>query len=242
MRNKKLFALLAVVLFVTAMTSAQTADEIIGKYLTAIGGKEQISQITSVYMEGSLDAMGNQGTIKITQVNGKGQKQEIDVMGTQVVMCVTDSLGWQINPMSGNYSAETVSDDQYKATRDQIYLGGPFVKDYAAEGYKVELQGQETVADVNAYKIQVISPSNVTYLYYFHPETAYLIRTVLTGEMMGQVMNIETTFSDYQKTDVGYVLPYSIETNYGGQFFLVTKLSKVEINQPVDLAIFAKPL
>ena len=60
--------------------------------------------------------------------------------------------------------------------------------------------------------------------------------------MMGQVMNIETTFSDYQKTDVGYVLPYSIETNYGGQFFLVTKLSKVEINQPVDLAIFAKPL
>lgn len=241
MKTCRILTFLAVAFFGTAYVSAQTAEEIISKYLTAIGGKEQISQINSLYMEGSLDVMGNWGSMKITQVNGKGQKQEIDVMGTQVVMCVTDTSGWQINPMSGNYSAEDMPKEQYLATRDQIYIGGPFVRDYAAEGYKVELLGQETVGDINANKLQVVSPENTTYVYYFEPDTGYLIRTVLSGEMMGQAMNIETNYSNYQKADNGFATPYTIETNYGGQFMLITKIEKLELNKEIDPAVFAKP-
>ena len=72
--------------------------------MNALGGKDQIAQISSVLYEGTLDVMGSQGTVKTTLLNGKGYKQEIDVMGTVVVMCYTDSMGWQINPMGGNYN------------------------------------------------------------------------------------------------------------------------------------------
>jgi hypothetical protein len=241
MKNTRLLTVIAVSLLGAAFASAQTTDEIIGKYLNAIGGKDQVGQISSLYMEGTMDAMGNQGTIKITQVNGRGYKEEIDVMGTQVVFCYTDSTGWQIYPMTGNYGAETMSESQYQASRDQIFIGGPFVSDYLTKGYQVELLEPETVGNINAYRVKVVSPANAESIYYFDPETFYLIRMVQKAEMMGQVMDVVASYSDYQKAENGYAMPYSIETNYGGQVFLTVKIAKVEFNQPVDLAVFAKP-
>jgi hypothetical protein len=241
MKKIQFLSLAIIALFCITSVYAQSAEEIINKYMNAIGGKDQVTQVSSVYMEGTMDAMGNQGTFKTTLLNGKGFKQEIDVMGTSVTMCYTDSMGWQINPMTGNYSAETMPDNQYRAGKEQIYAGGLFVNDYLNKGYKVELAGQETVGMVNAYKINVMSPENVESFYFFDPESGYLIKLVQKSEMMGQSMDIILTFSDYQKPENGFAMPYTMETNYGGQFFLTAKINKVEINQPVETAIFLKP-
>lgn len=224
----------------TAFVSAQTADEIIAKYIASIGGTEQVSQISTMYIEGTLDVMGSQGSIKISRINGKAVKQEIDVMGTQVTMCFTDSTGWQINPMTGNYSAVDMAEAQYKAGRDDINLTGPFV-DFAARGFKAELVGQQTVGNVNAHKVVMTSPDNIATEYYFDPETGYLVQVVQNSEMGGQSMMIITTLLNYKKNDSGYAMPYTTETNYGGQFFLTANYNKVEINQPMDMAVFAKP-
>lgn len=234
-----LFALTSVLSI--SFATAQTADEIIANYIKAIGGKELITQLNSIYMEGTMDAMGNKGTYKTTLLNGKGFKQEIDVMGTQVVMCVTDSMGWQINPMSGNYNAEKMTDAQYLPAKNEIYAGGLFCTDYASKGYKVDLAGQETVISVNAWKVDVTAPDNNVTSYYFDPDTWYLIKTVVRAEMMGQSMDIATNYSNYKKMDNGFSTPSTVETNYGGQFFLTANFTKVELNNPVDLAIFAKP-
>ncbi|HEX2394763.1 MAG TPA: hypothetical protein VHI78_05415 [Bacteroidales bacterium] len=241
MKKIRFFILSVSALLFTTLISAQTAEEIIANYLNAIGGKDQICQITSVYTEGTLDAMGSTGVVKTTLVNGKGFKQEIDVMGTQVVMCYTDSMGWQINPMTGNYGAEKMPDPQFKSGRDNIFAGGPFVTDYASKGYKIELAGQETVVGVNAWKLNVTSPDNIESVYYFDPSNWYMIKMVQKAEMMGQPMDISIILSNYQKPENGYAMPFTMETDYGGQIFLTAKINKVEINQPVDPAIFAKP-
>ena len=185
--------------------------------------------------------MGNQGSIKITQVNGKGFKQEIDVTGTLMVMCYTDSMGWQINPMTGNYSADNMPESQYLAGKDNLFVGGPFISDYKAKGYSVELVGQETVGSANAYKIKVISPEKTESNYFFDPDSYLLLRISQSAEMMGQSMEVILTLSDYQKPENAYLMPFSIETNYGGQFFLVTKINKVEVNKPIEPAVFVKP-
>lgn len=241
MKTYKFLSLTIAALFCVVLMSAQTAEEIVDKYLNAMGGKDQISKVTSLYMEGSLDVMGSQGTVKTTQVNGKGYKQEIEVMGTSVIMCYNDSMGWQINPMAGNYSAEKMPDGQYLSGKDQLYIGGPFMTDYVAKGYKLELVGQEMTGMVNAHKIKVISPDNTESFYYFDPESGYLVKMVQNAEMGGQAMEIIITMSNYQKPENGFSMPYSMETNYGGQFFLVANITKVEINKEIDLAVFAKP-
>jgi hypothetical protein len=241
MKTFRLLSLVIPALICVSTISAQTAEEIIANYINAIGGKDQIGQITSLYMEGTMDVMGGQGTIKTTLLNGKGYKQEIDVMGTSVVMCYTDTAGWQINPMTGNYGAENMPEDQYKAGRDNIFAGGPLALDLSTNGYKIDLAGQENVGDVNAWKVNVLSPDSGATDYYFDPATWYVIKMVQKAEMMGQVMEIIITLADYQKPENGFAMPHSMETNYGGQFFLTAKINKVEVNQPVDPAIFAKP-
>jgi hypothetical protein len=240
MKTFKFIALSIITLLASQMVSAQTADEIVGKYVDAIGGKDQISKVNSMYLEGSLDVMGGTGTIKHTLLAGKGAKSEIDVQGTSVTMCVTDSAGWSINPMTGNYNAEYMPPEQYKASKDEIYVGGPFA-DFANRGYKLELDGQQTIGTINANKILVTSADSVTTQYFFDPETGYLIQAIQTSNMGGQSMDITVGYSDFRKTDAGIVVPYKIETNYGGQFFLTETVTKVDVNQPVDPAIFVKP-
>ena len=74
--------------------------------------------------------------------------------------------------------------------------------------------------------------------YYFDPTTYYVLQTVRTGEMMGQQMDVTTTYSDYQKTDYGWVVPRAMEVNMGGQFSINAKVNKVDVNVPVDPSIF----
>jgi len=240
MKAIKLLTMFVIAVMLPALAIAQTADEIIEKYIKALGGMEKISAVNSIYMEGVLDVMGNQGNVKTTVLNGKGYKQVIDVMGSQVIMCYTDSMGWQINPMTGNMSAEIMPASQYKSGRDQIFVASAVI-DYKSRGYKAEFLGKETVGTVSANKLQLLTPDNNSMVYYFDPETGYLIMTVQQAEMMGQFMQIVMTMSDYQMTNLGYAVPFKVDTNYGGQIALTAKYSKIELNKEIDPAVFAKP-
>ena len=55
---------------------------------------------------------------------------------------------------------------------------------------------------------------------------------------MGQQVEVKSTYSDFQKTDYGLVVPHSIEIDFGGQFTISLKIQKVEVNQAVDASIF----
>ena len=58
MKNWKHGLLLAVTLPVMIILHAQTADEIINKHFEAIGGKDKISQIKSIYTESTVQIQG----------------------------------------------------------------------------------------------------------------------------------------------------------------------------------------
>ena len=56
-----------------------------------------------------------------------------------------------------------------------------------------------------------------------------------------QDVDITTKYSDYRKTELGYVIPYAIDVDFGGQFGLTIAVKKVELNKTIDPAIFAMP-
>ena len=227
------------ILFSSLVGQAQTADEIISKYVDAIGGKDNLSKITSIYLENSLDVMGNESLSSTVILNGKGAKSISDVMGQKMVQCYTDKSGWMINPMAGSSDPVDMPAEQYNAGKSQIYIADILV-DYATRGYQVELLENENVGTVNAYKIKAVSPENITLNYFIDPTTYYIIKMTLSGNMMGQEMMITNTLSDYRKTEQGMVLPFRIEVDYGGQFSIVLNTKKVEFNKTIDPVIFEK--
>ena len=228
------FLLLAIATITVSVLNAQTVDEVIGKHITAIGGKDKLSQVKSLYAESSMEVMGSSVPQKEYLLEGKGFKSEVDFNGSNIISCYTDKGGWTVNPMAGGTSAEAMPDALYKAGKPQIYLAGALV-DYAAKGYKAELVGK----DGTNFKIKVTGDGNETY-YFVDPSTYYVTKSIIKSEVMGQAVDVTTTYSDYKKTDFGIVLPYTKNIDMG-MIQLAQKLDKVEVNKAIDPKIFELP-
>ena len=221
------------------IAKAQTADDIIAKHIDAIGGKDKISQVTSMYIESNTNVMNMDAPTKTYIVNGKGYRTESDFNGQSLVQVLTDKGGWAINPFAGAATATAMPDDEYQGRADDLNAIDPLVN-YADNGGKVALAGQEKVGDVNAYKIQFTNKYNKETDYFIDPSTWYIIKTVATANIMGQPATVTTTLSNFQKTDFGIVIPYSISTDTG-QFSLAITIQKVEVNKDIDPTIFDMP-
>ena len=77
-----LLASIAVIGFIKA--PAQTADEIVNKWEAAMGGKDKLTSIKTLYTEGELNIMNNAAPHKTYLVNGKGFRSESDFNGSKL--------------------------------------------------------------------------------------------------------------------------------------------------------------
>ena len=56
---------------------AQTADEVVDKYVTALGGKEKLLSLKSVKKVGGLNVQGTDVNVTITVLQGVGSRNDI---------------------------------------------------------------------------------------------------------------------------------------------------------------------
>jgi hypothetical protein len=229
------------ILVITALAGAvamqaQTADEIVSKHIAAMGGKDAISKVKSLVTESSISMMGGENPATTTILDGVGYKSEMEFNGTKIVQCVTDKGGWNINPMMGASDPTPLPEDQYKARKFDIYVGGALY-DYQDRGSKVEFLGKEG----DAYKIKLTTKDNIEFLYQIDANTYMLKSMVTKGDMQGQPVDITVTVSDYRKTETGFMVPYSMDMDIGGQFQFTIAVKKVELNKPIDASFFDMP-
>jgi hypothetical protein len=240
MKILKTGLLAATALFSTALVNAQTADEIISNHISAIGGKDKITQIKSIYMEGSMEIMGNEAPMTTYLLNRKGFKSEVEFNGQKIVNALNEKGGWMINPMMGSSEPQPIPDEQFQAGKDQMVVGGALL-DYQTKGDKIELVGKEKVANTDAYKIKLTTKENDAATYFIDANTFYILKMIRKANMAGQEAEVETSFSDYKKTDYGYVVPFKIEITLPQGFSLATNMKKVEVNKEIDPKIFEMP-
>lgn len=229
---------LALLFAVTSFSAikAQTVDEIVAKYVDAMGGKDKLEQIKTVYITNTTQVMGNEGPSTTQIINGKGYRLDSEVNGQKMTQVFTDKGGWQINPFMGATTAQPIPDDMWKQSKGQLYFTGPLYN-YAAKGNKVELLGKEG----NAYKLKITNADSVETIAYVDATTYYLTKITRQTNFMGQAMELSLIFSNFKKADMGITIPYTTEINYGGQFTITNNVNKVELNKTIDPAIFEMP-
>jgi hypothetical protein len=228
---KRSFFILMVPVGMTTL-HAQTVEDITSKYVNAIGGKTVLASIKSLTIESSIDVAGQEAPSTTNILVGKGFKSETDIQGQKMVQAVTPDGAWAIMP-GGTPTAAPA--DQAKASVMQLEVPQNPLANYAAKGIKVELIGKDT-AD---YKLQATTPG-VTSTYYINMKTYLLDRQVSKISAGGQDIETTISFSDYRKTDAGYVIAYTSTLDLP-QISLTITIKKVTVNGTVDPAIFTMP-
>lgn len=236
---KKLFLLIAG--FISFVANAQTADEIVQKYSTGIGGLDAFNKVSSAKLTGSVLVQGMELPVTTQIINGKAMRVDVEVeaTGQSVVNVYYNGAGWKINPFAGASEATDVSGSELGEFKSQAYLASPLM-DYKSRGYSIELAGEEDVEGIKTYKIKLNNKDEGKETTYFISKDDYsLIKSTGTRDIQGQEVEIETYYSDYKDFD-GLKFSMTRRQETGGQELQSISFSNVELNVPVDEKIFSK--
>jgi uncharacterized protein YxeA len=206
---------------------AQTADEIIQKHITAIGGMDNWKKVNSITMAASTNANGTEIPIKITVQQGKGMKVEYTVNGMTGYSIITDKTGWNYSPFGGQDKAEVIPDDMIKQAQDQLDIQGPLV-DYKAKGNKVTALGKDEVEGTECYKLKVTYASGKEETMYIDAASYMHIRSVEKIKANGKETVQTSNYGNYQKLPEGIMFPMSLDQGGGPM-----ALKSVEVNKPI---------
>jgi hypothetical protein len=214
-----------------------TVDQILNKYVQALGGKAVIEKLTSRVSKGTLDipAMGANGPFELYEKAPNKTLVVITIPGFGVVQeGYNGTVAWSQEPTSGlrektgTELADTRLDSEfYKPIKmKQLYP-------------KLTLKGKEKVGDKDAYVIEATPAEGSPEKWYFDAQSGLLVRTDQERESPAGKLPIETYLEDYKDVD-GTKVPMLVrQTNPAISFTI--KLEEVKHNVPVDDAKFNKP-
>ena len=211
---------------------AQTAEEIVEKHLTAIGGAENWKKVNSIKMTGSITAQGMEIPISLTTLNKKGMRMDMSIMGTSNYMIITDKEGWSYFPVQQQQKPEPMTPDQVKQSQDQLDVQGELI-DYASKGSKIAFVGKDDMEGTEVFKLRLTDKEGKEKTMFFDAENYYLLREIEKMKADGKEVEATVSYSNYQKLPEGIVVPMTVESEMGP-----VSMKSIEINPSVDEKIF----
>ncbi len=211
---------------------AQTADDIANKSLDAIGGKDKLLAIKNLYMEGDIDANGQQIQIKNWWVCNKAMRTQYTLMGMTGYSIVTKDSGWNYNPFNGQKQAEPMTADMVKTLQVELDIQSPLL-DYKAKGYKLAYKGKDDMDGSDVYKLELVVNDSEIITYFIDPASYFILRQKTKSKVNGKEENAQEDFSNYQKSPDGYVFPMNVNSE-GGE----VKFTVIKVNTDIDSGLF----
>lgn len=243
MKTLKLSLIALFLLGINATLFAQTADEIISKYITTIGGAEKLKALKGIKMEMTVNAQGMEIPLEMVQLSGGKMYLKINLQGKEITQAASDGTTiWNTNFMT--MKAEK---SDAETTANALLSNNDFPEamlDYKAKGYSAEFVGKETKEGTECFKVKFtkkpitvdgVKTDDVSY-YYFDTDNSLPILVeseVKQGPSKGQ--KSITTMSDYQEIE-GLYFPFSITQ---GQEM---KIKKITLNPVIEDKSFAFPV
>jgi hypothetical protein len=230
---KKIFlSILAIMIIGFSFAQDLTADQIVNKYIDAVGGKAAWSKVNSLVMTGTIKMQGAELAITTMVVDKKGMRQEFTLNGMTGYQIMTPDSGWNFSPFQGQKIPEPITADDVKQGQDQLDVEGNLI-DYAAKGHTVELLGKDDVDGVETYKLKETLKSGKEETIYIDPQSFLVIRDVTKQKANGKETEVKTDLSNYQKLPEGILVPMSIKLPFGE-----LTITDVKVNSSVDPNLF----
>jgi hypothetical protein len=215
-----------------------SVDEILQKYVQALGGREAYEKVTTRAMKGTVEIPDDNvtGTALVSAKAPGSYRLTLDIPGYGVVESVLDGANaWEKNPDSGVHGLSNADLDIAK--RDH---------DFYRETRLKELFPTMTLAapaDVNGHKAYVIEAapaSGPPEKLYFDADTGLLVKRDFERVTLEDgIVQYEVFLSDYRDVD-GVKVPATIDQR-SPDTTMIFKFAEIKNNAPLADSAFAKP-
>lgn len=217
----------------------QSADEVIGKYVEAVGGMDKIISIKTVKISGHIpQGSTNIPYVAYVKVPNKS-KTEITRQGLTLQRAFDGTTGWQLNPFRGVKIAEKMNAEDTKDMKKAAEFTSPLI-DYKDKGYSAEYLGTDDFEGSDVYKIKLTDTEGESRIYYIDKVTNLILKESVKRKFKEKEMRTDRYYSVYMPVD-GYMMPFSIETGSGPGETQKNVIDKVEFNVEIDDGIFEMP-
>lgn len=220
---------------------AETLDALIARHVEARGGMERLQSIETLRASGRAKAGPGREALVTREVKPPGRvRTEFAFQGVTAVFACDGSLCWSVEPMAGIFEARRMSEGDASLSTEHADIVGPLV-DWKAKGHAVELLGKETIDGQEAYKLKVTLSGGGEQIDYLDAETALLVRRETRRTLGGELLELQTTFSDFRPVG-GVVFPHLIRSSAEGRAeVLEVIVEEAELNTPIDDGRFEMP-
>jgi len=220
-----------------------TADQVLDKYIEALGGAKKLAGITSFIATGAAVGYGALGGTAEFSIFAKAPNQRTILITYKdhperpsSTWVFDGRTGW-INTPRGLLGEYELTGGELDGARLEALLAFPAQIKQALTGWRGA--ARQSIGDRDFIVVQGTGPRGFLASLYFDPRTSLLARVVrYTPSAIGRIPT-QIDYADYREVD-GVKCPFEYKFSWlDGRY--TAKLSDVKINVQVDAAKFRKP-
>ena len=211
--------------------SAVTVDQIVDKYVAALGGAEAIRKITSRIMKGTIAVGGSEMPIELFT---KAPNKRVSISNGQSFTAFDGTAGWMGS--TGRPARDMSAAESEAAGLDAEFSLALRLKEIFPQ---LRRGRPEQVNGVDCEVLQGTRPGGIAVRLDFDKQSGLLLRMVRTTTTPMGRMPVQIDYADYKEFDgVKVPLRWTL-ARPNGRFTI--QIKDVQDNVPVDDAKFTKP-
>jgi photosynthetic reaction center cytochrome c subunit len=225
---------------ITRGLASPSADQILDKYLQALGGAQRLAALTSFVAKGTVQEVGAPDTNPV-EVYAQAPAQLSTIVRTMTGVTTTVCDGnavWIAAP----YEDEPVpllplSGGALDGAKLDAQLNFPAHIKKLLTGWRVGYP--YSIADTETQVVQGFSAAGSPVKLYFDQQSGLLVRQIRYTSTAAGALPIQVDYSDYREV-AAVKIPFRVMTTWADGRTL-TQLTEVQPNVPIDSAKFGQP-
>lgn len=232
---KRLFIAVAGLIAFTSIISAQSLEEIIKRYSSAIKA-DQLANVSTIKITGKMSSMGMEMPMVMQMKKPNKIRVSYSFSGQELISVFDGQKGYMVNPMTGSSAPVELTGDQLKQVQNNNVFNNQ-IQDYFNAGV-MTLEGSEDVKGRPAFKIKAVPQGSNPVIIYIDKETFLPVKTSTSVEQMGTTMNVESFMTDYVEVK-GVVMPKKTTAMANGMEAAIISFDNIEVDIPINDAVFS---
>jgi len=218
-----------------ATAAAPTADQILEKYVAAIGGAEALHKISSRVSKGSIAVGGHETPIEVF-AKAPDKRVSVTHMASGDSITAFDGQGGWLSGGAGHPARDMSGPEAEAARLDADFYFATHIKEIFS-GFRVGRP--DKIGDSPAYTLNCMRQGQPPVRLYFDQSTGLLLREVRYADTPIGRNPTQIDYADYREVD-GVKVPFRWTlARVNGRFTI--QIQEARQNVPIDDAKFAKP-